>query len=110
VQKARAKLEGVVASQCGVAPDFGVTDATTAGASAAAQDVGLFHDLFGEDLAAWSYRALPRGRAPPVRHAMQSAYERIFQAQLREFLVCKKAGLQNGTITSRAGLRPASMR
>jgi hypothetical protein len=103
-EKARLKLERTIASKCATAPDFGVTTAETASASAMHSDIGLFHDVFGSDLtAAMSYGASDP-RAALCQRVVHKTYSNIFQAQLKEFEACKKAGLKSGAITSPTSL------
>ncbi len=103
VEKALTKLENAVASKCTTPPDFGVTSAAAAGASASGHDIGLFRDLFG-DLS----QAMSNGASDPsvavCQRGGQKAYESMFQAQLKEFALCKKERLASGAITSRASL------
>jgi hypothetical protein len=104
VADAGVQLENVAAFDCPTPPAFGVTTAETARAAAVARDVALFHDIFGDDLTmAMVYRGRGLAQAKCQRN-IQKAYEKMLQAELKEFNVCKRDGLASGTITSRESL------
>lgn len=103
-EKATLKLASVVASRCDVVPDFGFTSAATANASAIANSIALFHDVFGTDL---SFAALNGSNDPDVagcQRRVHKAYEDLFRAHVEAFDRCKRERLMSGLADSPVAL------
>jgi hypothetical protein len=103
VGKAKLKTTAVVSGKCATTPDFGYTDATTVNEAAVEQEVSLLEAILGDVSTSIIERATDSAGAK-CQASVQKSYEKILQAQIRQFESCKKAGLKSATITSQAML------
>jgi hypothetical protein len=97
VAGAGARLSRVDAGKCAPPPAFGYAGAATVDAAARQLAVDVIADLIGSDLATGMNTVRCQSRV--LRNTAK-----LTAAQLREFLLCKKAGLVGGTITDAASL------
>jgi len=101
VDSAATKVTGTFASKCATLPDFGADATAPILASADDERRALVVDLFGPFL-----DAAVTGDDDTVagcQTAVETAMEKIVDAELKTFVKCKKKGLKE-TITSRLGL------
>ena len=104
IAKAESKTAAVIGAKCSPPPSFGYTDGATANASAIIQELAMARMIFGNDVGAAIMLAAEDAAGAKCQQSVQKTYEKIIQAQLREFEACKKAGLKGGTITSQSTL------
>jgi choice-of-anchor B domain-containing protein len=106
VAKATGKVATTLARKCaglGV-PDFGLTESATISAAAVDEQLALIANLFGSDLNLSINDSSVDPDAAKCQASLAKSHDRAVQARLKEFLVCKKAGLKVGSIGNTVGL------
>jgi hypothetical protein len=99
VARAAAATIGQESLRCFSTPNFGFAGAAATNDAARQASLDIIADVFGSDL------ELPFGEhALSCQSGMAKNLHRLLDAELREFLTCKKRGLRDGSITSTAGL------
>lgn len=101
IAKARNKAAQTEAAKCGSPPAFGYTSAATASSAARTEQLGLAHELFGNNLGVLSSEDKA---AATCQLAVSKAAGKVLAQELRQFGKCMKSGLQAGTITDAASL------
>ena len=101
--KASAKTAATVAAKCASAPSFGFTDAATVNGAGETQGLALTRDIF-DDVGAAVISSDESAAGAKCQASVQRSYEKILQAQIKEFEACKKAGLKAATIQSQSDL------
>lgn len=100
VAKARVRAIDAERKRCGLLPDFGFSGGEAASAAAAEEAAAVALDLIGEPFDTLALNAAQVS----CRTTTAKAWIKQFDAVLRVFNDCKKAGLAAGTIDSAAAL------
>lgn len=104
VAKKRNRVIRIAGRTCNPLPDFGFSSAAIVNESAVDETLALFASVFGADLQA---AILPR-HVDPARFQCQGALiqgiNRLALVNRVQFQFCKRVGMKNGTIVSRASL------
>ena len=104
LDKTGAKTEQVEAAKCEVLPPFGVSDAATLNAAAAAAPLELLHDVLGDPLDAALLAKASDAAGARCQAGVAGQLARCQALRVRELLRCKKAGIKNGSVKSSATL------
>ena len=104
LDKAGARTEQVEAAKCEALPPFGVTDAATVNAAAAAAPLELLHDVLGNPLDAALAAKASDAASARCQGKVSAQLARCQAARVKEFDRCKEAGLRDGSVKSTATL------
>lgn len=103
IAKARTKVGDLFAKKCVEMPDFGLVDDVALADAATGSSLGAFTDLLD---VAFDGAILPGDQkaASKCQLAIVGSAKKCFDARLKEFAKCVKAGLKDGSIVSAAGI------
>jgi hypothetical protein len=104
VQTARTKTTAADAAKCTLAPDFAYAGAVAVNDAAQEQRLAFVADLFGPDLNAAIITRAVNDAGAKCQLSVTQASEKLAATSLKQFVVCKKNGMNRGEIVSRVGV------
>jgi hypothetical protein len=104
VAKKAAKTFDLEAKSCGVPPAFGYMSAAAANNAAINQEAAIVDDMYGVDVDGALLVTVGNSDAASCQSGATKNLEKVLKTALKSFQKCKKAGLNDGSITDAAGL------